>query len=146
MSVQFLTSSRKFNPAPSDRKTKTKPVPTDSGDLYLMGLLEKQRGLNVAKDALLQRAGMADADETRYIEIQLGLIDADFLQISALVTSYLESSTVFKTITTQGLAEIRKIVEQLQGVAAAREKAADIVQLVTRLLEEWDGTNTGTAN
>jgi len=146
MSVQFLITSKKFNLAPSDRTKTTKPVPTDSGDLYLMGLLEKQRGLNVAKDALSLRVGMADADETRYIEIQLGLIDADFLHISAMITSYLESSTVFKAITTDGLAQIRKIVEQLQGVAAAREKAADIVQLVTRLLEEWDGSGNGAAN
>lgn len=115
------------------------PMPTSEGSLYLVGLLNKQNGLNVARDALVARAGEANASETAYIKIQLGQIQSDYLKLSAWITAYVAKSTRYKTITPDGLAAIRKIVEQLQAVVAKTETARDIIKLVTKLLNEWDG-------
>ncbi|KAB0331044.1 hypothetical protein LSO07_04605 [Janthinobacterium sp. PLB04] len=117
----------------------TPPMPTSEGSLYLVGLLSKQNGLNVARDALIARAGEAGASETAYIKIQLGQIQSDYLKLSAWINAYVAKSTRYKTITPDGLAAIRKIIEQLQAVVAKKETAQDIIKLVTKLLNEWDG-------
>lgn len=108
------------------------------GSLYLAGLLAKQQGLNAAKDKLLERA--AQADEADYIAVQVELIHAEYLKISALTAAYLQQRSVVRTITPDGLRSIRSTVEQLQAVQAERERAHDIVLLVSRLLNEWDGS------
>jgi hypothetical protein len=113
-------------------------MPKSEGSLYLIGLLTKQEGLDVARDALIARAAEAGPGETAYIKIQLGQIQSDYVKIDAWINAYLARSSVYRTITPEGLATIRAIVEQLQGVTAKRETAADIIRLVTKLLNEWD--------
>lgn len=115
------------------------PMPTSPGSLYLIGLLAKQDGLKVAKNALIARAAHAGMDETRYINIQLGNIQSDYVKIDAMVTAYLSNSTIVQGITQKGLARIREIVGQLQALVAKRDRATDILLLVTELLNEWDG-------
>lgn len=117
----------------------TPPMPTSPGSLYLIGLLAKQDGLRVAKNALVARAAYADKDETRFINIQLGNIQSDYARISAMVTAYLSSSAIAQPISQEGLARIRATVDQLQDLVAKRDRATNILQLVTQLLNEWDG-------
>lgn len=117
----------------------TPPMPTSPGSLYLIGLLAKQDGLKVAKNALVARAAHADKDETRFINVQLGNIQSDYAKIEAMITAYLSSSAIVQPISQKGLAQIRAIVEQLQDLVAKRDRATNILQLVTQLLNEWDG-------
>ncbi|WP_374586489.1 hypothetical protein [Pseudoduganella sp.] len=117
----------------------TPPMPTSPGSLYLIGLLAKQDGLKVAKNALVARTAYADKDETRFINVQLGNIQSDYAKIDAMITAYLSSSAIVQPISQQGLARIRAIVEQLQDLVAKRDRASNILQLVTQLLNEWDG-------
>ncbi|XLZ71298.1 hypothetical protein ABT364_04850 [Massilia sp. SR12] len=117
----------------------TPPMPTSPGSLYLIGLLAKQDGLRVAKNALLARAAYADKDETRFINVQLGNIQSDYARIAAMITAYLSSSAIVQPISQQGLARIRATVEQMQDLVAKRDRATNILQLVTQLLNEWDG-------
>lgn len=113
-------------------------APPAPGSLYLAGLLAKQQGLNAAKDKLLARAAQADEDD--YIAVQIEVIHAEYLKISALTAAYLQQRSVVRTITPDGLRSIRSTVEQLHAVQAERERAHDIVLLVSRLLNEWDGS------
>lgn len=117
----------------------TPPMPTSPGSLYLIGLLAKQDGLRVAKNALVARAAYADKEETRFINVQLGNIQSDYARIAAMITAYLSSSAIVQPISQQGLARIRATVEQLQDLVAKRDRATNILQLVTQLLNEWDG-------
>lgn len=121
------------------------PMPSSPGSLCLIGLLALQDGLDEARKALNARAAYADADETRHIRIQMGLIQSDYVKIDAMITAYLSSSTITMAIDQNALVKIRGIVEQLQGLNAQRERVTDIVNLVTRLLNGWKSpTRPGT--
>lgn len=135
MSNLFLTTAANGKAQP----TATPPMPTSPGSLYLIGLLAKQEGLRVAKNALLARSAYADKDETRFINVQLGNIQSDHARIAAMITAYLSSSAIVQPISQEGLARIRATVEQLQDLVAKRDRATNILQLVTQLLNEWDG-------
>lgn len=113
------------------------PLPTSSGELYLVALLETQSGLRAGSKALVARAAAAGADETRYIRIQEGLIDADYLRVAAMITAYLTREEIFKPISPAELAHIRQVVERLNGYTAGLNKAADIVRAVTDMLATW---------
>lgn len=129
----FLTHSFNEHAGQED----SPPLPTSAGELYLVALLETQNGLRAASKALVARAAQAGADETRYIRIQEGLIDADYLRVAAMITAYLAREEVFKPISPDELARIRKIVERLNGYTAGLNQASDIVRAVTDMLATW---------
>jgi len=124
----------------------TPPMPTSPGSLYLVGLLAKQQGLTVARNALNARAAVADADETQQIGVQLKMIQSDYVKIDAMITAYLATSTIYRAISKEGLTRIRSIVEQLQGLVAKRNTVTEVIILVTQLLNEWDGPPKAAAN
>lgn len=111
-----------------------KPVGGSPGDRYLLALLEAQRGLRAATKALVARAANADGDETRYIAIQEGMIDADYLKLSAMVTAYLSNGTVMTPISQEELDMVRALLERISGYTATLIKASQIVGDVAAIL------------
>ncbi|ACY33174.1 hypothetical protein [Comamonas thiooxydans] len=113
------------------------PQPTSSGERYLLALLDSQRALDVALDALIARAAIADQEESAYIEIQKGNIKADYLKLDAMLNAYLSSQAIFKPISEQELTNIREILDRMQALTAQKDKASAIMQAVTDLLNQW---------
>lgn len=142
MSNPFLSSAA-ANQFPPLAKP---PMPTAPGDLYLIGLLGMQAGLEAARKALNARAAFADADETRLILVQLGLIQSDYVMLDAMITAYLSSSTISLKISQERLERIRATVDQLQGLIADRDNVRRIVLLVTQLLNDATPDSVPAAN
>ena len=116
----------------------TPPAPNSPGDTYLLALLATQKALKAALDALSARASVADAEETDFIDIQKGLIKADYLKIDSQIGAYLSNQTIFKAITEQELKLIREILNRIQSFTAKVNKASAIVDAVTELLNKWN--------
>lgn len=130
---KFLTTSRA-----AATVVGTPPEPPGEGDLYLVSLLESQRALRIALDALGARAGLTDSTETKYIHVEQGMIQADQQKLNAMVSAYLATQTVYKAVTAADLSSIRAIIDDLAGFSAQRDKATRIVEAVTRLLQKWE--------
>lgn len=114
-----------------------RPQPGTPGVTYLLALLDSQEALNVALDALVARAAVADAEETAYIQIQKGNIQADYLKLDAMVNAYLARQAIFTQISEQDLTAIRALLDRMQGFTATRDKASKIMAAVTELLNKW---------
>jgi hypothetical protein len=136
---QFLTTRRAeaAAAAPADAAP-TPPSPDNPNDRYLVSLLESKRALRIAMDTLTARTAYADSTETQYIHVEQGMIDADRLKLSSMVTAYLSEQAVYKPVSAEDLAGIRAIIDDLAGFSAMVTKAADIVAAVTRLLRKWE--------
>ena len=113
------------------------PAPSSPGETYLLALLATQSALNAALNALTARAGEADAEETAYITIQRGLIQADYLKVDSQIGVYLSNQTIFKLMSQKELDAIREILNRIQSFTAKRDKASAIVDAVTELLNKW---------
>ncbi len=130
--IQFATLA-----FPVEMAAPAAPQPTSGGERYLLALLDSQRALDIALDALIARAAVASQEESSYIEVQKGNIKADYLKLDAMLNAYLSSQTVFKPISEQELANIRAILDRMQAFTAQKDKASAIMQAVTDLLNEW---------
>ncbi len=130
--IQFATLAFPAKQAPA-----VAPQASTAGERYLLALLDSQRALDVALNALIARAAEADQEESAYIEVQKGNIKADYLKLDAMLNAYLSSQAIFKPIGDQELAKIRSILNDMQKFTAKKEKASAIMQAVTKLLNEW---------
>jgi hypothetical protein len=132
---QFLTTDRAA--AAGAGAVSAPPTPANDDDRYLVSLLESSKALQIALTALMARTAYADSSETQYIHVEQSMVNADQQKINAMVTAYLASQTVYKTISPADLAEIRAITDQLAGFSAQLDKASAIVNAVTNLLQKW---------
>jgi hypothetical protein len=130
--IQFATLA-----FPVEMVAAAAPQPTSDGERYLLALLDSQRALDVALDALIARAAVASQEESAYIEVQKGNIKADYLKLDAMLNAYLSSKAIFKPISDQELANIRAILDRMQAFTAKKDKASAVMQAVTDLLNEW---------
>lgn len=125
------------NKAKAAAQSAPPPSSAAEGERYLTALLETQQGMRSALRILAARAAIASADEARYIELKEGLIEADYLELDAMVAAYLSHSTIIRRITPAELGQIRSNIHRIQSLVAEINTAQQIVQAVTALLGTW---------
>ncbi len=114
-----------------------RPIPQTPGEFYLVGLLDSQKALLAALNALKARVGKANGKETAVIETLKGNIDADYLKLDAMVGAYLSSGAIYKNIDQLELDKIRAILDRLQSQTDGKASAQKVLDAVVELLTHW---------
>ena len=107
---------------------------------YLEQLSQAMLGLQSANRTLIARRGFADADETRQIDIQISLNNADWAKVSAAQTLYFSEDVQFKPPTPQELQAVEDVVQSLDGLIAAQADVNGIIASTTKLIKAFGRT------
>lgn len=107
-------------------------------DPYLLALLETNRGLDFALQAL-DNVAAVNPHDADFIEAERALVSAQKVKTQTMITSYLSSQLVYKAFDQQQLQTLYAAVDKLETLAAAKQKAQDVVDAVTALLQKWNG-------
>lgn len=110
---------------------------------YLEQIVQTILGLQSANQALLARRGYADANETRRIDIQVTVNNADWSKAMAAQTLYYSENIKFKPPTAAELDSLRGIVNGLDAIIAAQTKTEAIVAATTKLVGAFNNSQVG---
>lgn len=107
---------------------------------YLEQLSQTIIGLQSASLSLIARRGLADANETRRIDIQISKNDSDLAKAMAAQLLFFTEDVKFKPPEPAELKSIRDLVTKLDGIIAAETKARAIITATTQLVKAFNNS------
>jgi hypothetical protein len=122
------TSTTKSKASKSDRLTYLEFIST-----ALIGLQ------NAIKNLELRRA-FADLDETREINIKISEYQAVMVKLTAARNLYLAQDVTFTPPSQAELDAAKQVVDKLDSIIVANEKATAIIESVTNLITTFEKT------